>query len=246
MKVKYFLTFTVVVAASCLLVALFTSPAHSRAASVAASGSITGKITYTGTPPKAKPIDMAKEPSCAKQHATPVTTEEVATGPDNTLEYVVVYISSGDQAPSAPTEGARYDQKGCQYVPHVLAFQVNQDLQIYNDDQTSHNIHPLAKANQEWNKSQPPGTPPIDAKYAKPEFIPVKCNIHPWMHGYFAVLGTSHFAISDKDGIYKIAGVPAGTYKVTAWQEKSSPVTQDVTVAGGETKADFSFKVTPY
>ena len=38
------------------------------------AGTISGKVTYTGTPVKQKPIDMSKEPSCAKQHATPVTT----------------------------------------------------------------------------------------------------------------------------------------------------------------------------
>lgn len=247
MKVKYFLTLSVLVAMSYSMIGLFTSPANSRAASVPASGTITGKITYTGTPPKAKPIDMSKEPSCAKQHDPAITTENVVTGPSNTLENVVVYISSGDQGSSAPSGTARYDQKGCQYVPHVLAFQADQNLEIYNDDQTSHNIHPLAKVNQEWNKSQPAGTPPIQTKYAKPEFIAVKCNIHPWMHGYFAVLGTSHYALSDKDGVYKITGVPAGTYKVTAWQEQESPVTQDVTVSGSESKTvDFSFKVMPY
>ena len=27
--------------------------------------------------------------------------------------------------------------------------------------------------------------------------IPVKCNIHPWMHGTFAVLKNSHYSVSD-------------------------------------------------
>jgi len=57
------------------------------------AGTVSGKITYTGTPAKQKPIDMSKEPSCAKQHATPVTTETVVTGANNTLANVVVYIS---------------------------------------------------------------------------------------------------------------------------------------------------------
>ena len=30
-----------------------------------------GKVTYTGTPPKMKPIDMSKEPVCAKEHNPP-------------------------------------------------------------------------------------------------------------------------------------------------------------------------------
>ena len=211
-------------------------------------GTVTGKITYTGTPPKAKPIDMSKEPSCAAQHATPQLTESAVTGPGNTLEYVVVYISAGAPADaSAPSTPATFDQKGCHYAPHVLAFEVNQELKVVNSDQTSHNIHPLAKINREWNKSQPPGTPPLSEKYDKPEFISVKCNIHPWMHGYFAVLSTSHYAVSDSSGDFKLPNLPPGKYTLTAWHESYGTQTQEVTIAGNETKtANFVFTAKPY
>src|SRR3981081_1458083 len=85
------------------------------------AGTVSGKVTYTGTPAKAKPIDMSKEPSCAKQHATPVTTETVVTGPNNALENVVVYVSAGaPDETTPPSQPAKFDQKGCQYIPHVL------------------------------------------------------------------------------------------------------------------------------
>ena len=84
-------------------------------------GTISGKVTYTGTPVKQKPIDMSKEPSCAKQHATPVTTETVVTGANNTLDNVVVYISAGADDANAPAQAVTFTQKGCQYIPHVIA-----------------------------------------------------------------------------------------------------------------------------
>ncbi len=239
MRIKYFLALTIAVLMGGGML-LFANPP-------AGSGSISGKITYTGTPPKMKPIDMSKEPSCAKQHATPVLTENVATGPGNALQWVVVYLSAGEQESSVPSQAERYDQKGCQYIPHVLPMVAAQELQIYNDDQTSHNIHPLAKVNSEWNKSQPAGSPPIDTKWEKPEFIPVKCNIHPWMHGYFVVLKTAHYAVSGQDGSFEIKGLPAGKYTVTAWQEQYGSQNQEVTISGSETKtANFTFKVLPY
>jgi plastocyanin len=194
-----------------------------------------------------KPIDMAKEPSCAAEHKSPVMTESAIAGPNNSLEGVVIYISAGDQGSAAPHTAVRYDQRGCQYLPHVAVMEVNQEIEIYNTDKTSHNIHPLAKVNPEWNKSQPPGAPPLKETFAKAEFIPVKCNIHPWMHGYFAVLNTSHATVSGENGEFSLKGLPAGKYTVTAWHERFGTQSQEVTVgAGAAPKLNFVFKATPY
>jgi plastocyanin len=210
-------------------------------------GTISGKITYNGTPVKQKPIDMSKEPSCAKQHATPVTTETVVTGANNTLENVVVYISAGADDANAPAQAVTFTQKGCQYLPHVIALHTNQELQVVNADQTSHNIHPLAKVNREWNKSQPPGSPNISEKFDQPEFISVKCNIHPWMHGEFAVLKTNHYDVSKGSGTFKLPNLPPGKYTITAWHEDYGTQTADVTITGDETKdVNFTFKAKAY
>jgi hypothetical protein len=226
-----------------LAVLVVLAMAHARPT----GGTISGKVTYEGTPAKSKTIDMSKEPSCAQQHATPLTTETVVTGPNNSLENVVVYISAGAPDESAPSQPAKFAQKGCQYLPHVLAFQVNQPLEIANDDQTSHNIHPRPTINREWNKSQPPGTPPFTEKYDKPEFIPVKCNIHPWMSGEFAVLKNSHYAISSGGGGFSLPNLPPGKYTVTAWHESYGDQSMEVTIAGSETKTvNFVFKAKPY
>jgi len=206
-------------------------------------GTISGKVTYTGTPVKQKPIDMSKEPTCAKQHATPVTTETVVTGANNTLENVLVYISAGADDATVPSQAVTFTQKGCQYIPHVVALHTGQQLQVVNADQTSHNIHPLAKTNREWNKSQPPGSPAIQEKFDSPEFISVKCNIHPWMHGWFAVLKTSHYSLTGDGGGFSLPNLPPGKYTVTAWHEDYGTQQQEVTISGNETKAvDFSFK----
>jgi len=218
------------------------------AGSPAGTATIEGKVTYTGTPPKMKPIDMSKEPVCAKEHNPPELVQTVTTAAGNSLEYVVIYISKGaPEETTPPTQAVRYDQKGCMYTPHVLPMEVDQPLEIYTDDPVAHNIHPMPKLNPEWNKSQPPGTPPMQTKWDKAEFIPVKCNIHPWMHGYFVVLKTNHYAVTGEDGSFSLKGLPAGSYTVTAWQEQYGFQNQDITVGAGETKTvNFTYKVTPY
>jgi hypothetical protein len=211
------------------------------------NGAISGRVTFDGTPAKPQIINMSQEPSCAKQYAKPVTAENVLTGPENALENVVVYISAGAADDTAPPQPAVLTQKGCRYSPHILAFQVNQDFEVVNDDPTSHNIHPLPSNNREWNKSQPPGAPPIEDKYARPEFIPVKCNIHPWMKGTLAVMKNSHYAITAGDGEFKLPNLPPGNYTITAWHESYGEQTQQVTITGSESKAvNFVFKAKPY
>ncbi len=208
---------------------------------------ITGKVTYSGTPPKARPIDMSKEPVCAKAHTTSATSQNVVTGPGNSLANVVVYISGGEQGSPAPAKEAKLDQKGCVYDPHVIAVQIGQELEISNSDPASHNVQASSKANPAFNRGQTAGAPPIEVKFDKAEFVPLKCNIHPWMSAWVAVLSTSHSAISREDGSFTITGLTPGKYTVSAWHEQAGTQSQEVTIEAGETKnVSFTFKLLPY
>ena len=229
-----------------LLPTLVVLTVMAGSAGPAPCGTIEGKVTYTGTPPKMKPIDMSKEPTCAKEYNPPLQTQSVVTGTGSALQHVVVYISAGEPPSPIPSVPARFNQKGCMYAPHVLPMQAGQVLQIYSDDPFSHNIHPMPKHNPEWNKAQPAGSMPINTRWDNPEFIEVKCDIHPWMHGYFAVLNTSHFAVTDSNGSFSLKGLAPGKYTVTSWQEQYGTQSQEVIVAGEEAKSvNFVYKVTP-
>ena len=218
--------------------------------SAAAGGSITGTVKLSGTAPHMKGIDMSKDPYCVKQHENnPAKMENVLVGEGDGLENVVLYISqglTGNEASAVPSSEPIFDQKGCMYVPHVLALDAGQKFKVTTSDQTTHNIHPLPdalKGNIPWNKSQPPGAPPIETSWKNEEVaISVKCNIHPWMHGWHVVV-KGPYATTDGKGSYTMENVPAGSYTVTAWQEDLGTQTAQVTVAGGSAaKADFTFK----
>lgn len=207
--------------------------------------SLAGTVKFEGTPPKPTKIDMAFDPNCAKAHPTPATTEEVVTGESGGLANVVVYVADGlgTQTFEPPAQPVVLVQKGCVYVPHVIALQANQKLDVVNDDQTTHNIHPTPANNREWNTTQPHGVP-IEQTFARQEVaIPVKCNVHPWMKGYIAVLKHPYFAVTDKSGHFEVKGLPPGTYTISAWQEKLGTKSQKVTVAAGQSaNLDFTFK----
>jgi len=196
-----------------------------------------------------KGIDMSKDPWCAKQHAnSPAHLQLVEVGQNDGLEDVVLFISEGlnaSELSQVATTLPVFDQKNCMYTPHVLAMDVNQKFKVETSDQTAHNIHPLPNpmtGNIPWNQSQPPGAPPIEKSWKAPEFIPVQCNIHPWMHGWFIVV-KGPYATTDDKGEYTIKNVPPGSYTVTAWQEEYGTQTAKVTVAAGApATADFTYK----
>jgi plastocyanin len=214
----------------------------------ATAGEVTGSVKLDGAAPKMKAINMAAEPACSKARTSPAMSEEVVTGEGGALANVVVYVKSGVEGYSfpAPSGAVKIDQQGCQYHPHVLALQVGQNLDVVNNDQTTHNIHPIPKENREWNESQPPGAAPIEKSFAREEIaIPVKCNVHPWMKAYMAVLPNPYFQVTDKDGKFDLKNLPPGTYTLTAWHELYGTSDQMVTIGSKETKTvTFTFKAT--
>ena len=225
---------------SCEPITLFAAPGGTK---------LSGKVTLTGAPAKPKPLDLSKEPACVQMHAAnPLFPESLIVGPGNSVRNVVVYISEGAPYPGpVPTTPVIFDQQGCQFTTHVLAFRAGQEVKISNTDPLSHNIHPLAKVNREWNKIQPARTPPFSYAYENEEFIPVKCNLHPWMQGYFAVLRTPYFAVTGDDGSFTLPDLPPGRYTITAWHETLGTQSREIEInySGEPQTLNFTFTAKP-
>ena len=215
-------------------------------AGTASAATITGTVKYEGKVPNLKPITMDADPNCAKKHSGPVPSDMLVLGDGGTMGNILVRVVGGLPAGKtwpAPQEPAVMDQNGCHYEPHVLGIMIGQPFKILNSDGILHNVHSLPKINKPFNMAMPANRKEATTAFDKAEDIfQVKCDVHPWMSAYIAVMTHPFFAVTKKDGTFTIKGLDAGTYTVEAWHEKLGTQKMTVTVGASDTKAaDFKF-----
>jgi plastocyanin len=221
------------------------APAYFRV-DPATSGSIGGTVLYKGRKPSPKLVNMSEDPACVQAHSGKAYDESLIVGNKGTLGNAFIYVKDGLEGKvfEAPKTPVTIDQSGCWFRPRVLGIQTNQTLQVTNSDPVTHNIHPMAQVNREWNHSQGPGDAPLTRKFQKPEImIKVKCNIHSWMHAFIGVVDNPYFAVSKDDGSFEISNLPPGTYTLAVWQENLGTQEQQITIAPHtRTATGFTFK----
>ena len=209
------------------------------------AGTITGTVKFEGTAPKLPRLKMDADPGCAKKHSGPVMSEMLVLGDGNTMGNIFVRVKDVPGSHSAPGEPTVMDQKGCMYIPHVMGVMVGQKFLIKNSDGLLHNVHSLAKINQAFNRAMPGAVTEAEFTFDKKEVMfKIKCDVHPWMNAYVAVMTHPFYDVTGKDGKFEIKGVPAGTYEVEVWHERLGTKTVSVTVGDSDTQTlDFSLSV---
>jgi len=228
--------------------ALTTLTGLAAALQIAVAGDITGAITLKGTAPKEKDIAPLKDdPTCGKLHSEMPTTHFYVVGDKGGLADVVVSVQGiSGKSGGAAAAPVVMDQKNCLYSPQILAVQTDQKIVVKNSDPVLHNVHdlPTVPGNQEENKAQMPNGPDMTMSFPKAEeFIKFKCDVHPWMFAWVSVFDHPYFAVSAKDGTFKIANVPPGKYTLKAAHRKAGSATQEVEVKDGETaKVEFTLE----
>jgi len=212
-----------------------------EAIAVTDGGTLSGAVTYEGTPPAPTKIEVTKDPEvCGKEKMAP----NLVIGQGNGIANVVVTVQAtkGKKA-EPPATNPVFDQKTCEFHPHVLAFPAGSTVDVLNSDGILHNIHTTSTVNPSQNQAQPKFKPKIQLKVEKPETIAVKCDVHGWMAGYWISMEHPYVAVTDANGAFKIADLPPGDYQVELWQEKLGKKTMPASVkAKEETKVAWTMK----
>jgi len=199
-----------------------------EAITVTDGGTLSGTVKTEGAAAPAK-IEVSKDPEvCGKEKTSP----EMVVGPGGVLANVVVVVKAAKgKKLEVPAQNPVFDQKTCEFHPHVLAFPAGSTIDVLNSDGILHNLHTQSTVNPPSNQAQPKFKPKIQVKVDKPEWpIAVKCDVHGWMSGYWISAETPYYAVTDASGAFKITDIPAGDYDVEVWQEKLGKKTEKVSI----------------
>jgi carboxypeptidase family protein len=235
------------VSAAVLVLASVTLAARTRAYQAEAvknGGTIVGTVKFVGTPPVRQPIAISKDREVCG--ATPHYDESLIVSAGGGIANAVVRLPDiAKGRPLTPLKDVKFDQKNCDYTPHVLAFPAGSTVDIINSDGILHSVRTESKRNPALDMAQPPFKRVIVAGPLKyPELIAVSCDAHNWMHGWWFVAENPYYAVTDTSGAFTIKDIPPGTYTLEVWQEKLGTQTHKVTVEPDKT-ATVGFTMAP-
>jgi plastocyanin len=160
----------------------------------------------------------------------------VATAPTNAAAHAVVYLEDAAIVPG-PTLAAHVDNRQMAFLPYVAVVAAGGRVVFSNGDPFPHNVFSTGKDRFDLGLVQPKSSTAHVFKTAG--VYPLLCNLHPNMLGFVIVSPSSYFARANAKGEFEIKGVPAGTYKITAWAPRQQPATQSVTVPAGSAMVTF-------
>ena len=126
--------------------------------------------------------------------------------------------AAGRVAPKPPAK-FQMTTRGKTLIPHVLAIPVGSTVEFPNDDPISHNLFSLSSANTFDLGLYRKGAGKTE-KFPAPGVVNVYCNVHPTMSAVIHVMPTPYYAFADGGGNFAVHDVPAGKYKVVAWNEQ--------------------------
>ena len=198
---------------------------------------VTGTVT-TEFRERAKPFaGLKNDPACNCLHAEPPKVDDLLLSASGGVKNALVRVTKGveEKDRPAPKEPVILNQKGCVYIPRVIAVRAGQPVEFRSDDDMLHNVHGLPFANKEFNFGIFKGQV-VPKTFAKPEIFKVKCDVHSWMAAWIGVFDHPYFAMTDADGRFTIKGLPPGKYTLEVWHERLKGPAAEITVEGKETK----------
>ncbi len=225
---------------------LGSTAAPYKEVTVVGGGSVSGKVTFSGTDPVPRIYKITKDNDTCGSGNRKIDYVVVNNG---ALTNVVVYLDKVKEGKPFPAElSATIDQKGCEFRPFLQVMRNGDELAAINDDPVLHNIHTyeiLGRAKKTvFNISQAKrGTIRKKIRLKRGAAMKVECDAHDFMHSFVFVAKNPYFAVVGEDGSFTIDDIPPGKYTIKAWHGTLREQKARVEITGGAVATvNFEFK----
>jgi hypothetical protein len=185
-----------------------------------------GRFTFEGDPPKMPPYGVNKDESVCAPGGQPAPQEFLVVDPSSKgIANVFIYprkVSRVNDAAAAKTDPFEFDQKQCRFLSHAFAISVGQPVEIKNSDPVGHNTS--VSGQNTFNQMISSGsTTPYSAKKEEATPVPLSCSVHPWMRAYMLPRKDAYYFVTQADGSFEIANLPAGeVLEFQVWHENAA------------------------
>jgi plastocyanin len=175
-----------------------------------------------------------------KSHSAPVQAKryEIVTkgGVLSTQPPLAVVYLEGAFPPPASLPVRQVLQKDLTFIPSLLPVRVGTKVEFPNLDDAYHSIFSYSPARRFDLGRYRPEERPIPAEiFDKPGLVTLRCDIHEHMRGLILVLNTPYFVMTDTEGHFRLAGLPAGRYTLKAWIDSRTTREKPVDLKSGQT-----------
>ena len=196
------------------------------------AGAAAGQNAATGT------LSGVVRLTAAKGSSTASTYDRRSVGPRAKAlaeaGNVIVFFEGVSAPGGLKATPAAIVQKDEQFVPHVIAVTAGSVVDFPNQDPFFHNVFSLSKPATFDLGRFPPGSSRART-FSRPGLVKVYCEIHSNMRAVARVFAHPWFTMPDREGAFRIEGVPVGEHAVVAWHERMGERRDRVTIRPGAT-----------
>lgn len=211
------------------------------------TGAVEGVVRLTGTVPPPRPVtidaDVARMRGCAESARGYYARPFGVTAPGPLPEALVTVDAHSSSPPPQRRRYVTFDD--CSIEPRIMAMSLN-DVLVLHAATDAHHLTKVDGMGATIAQMLLP-TEDQERRPARPGRYIIRSVLFPtWMQTPLVVTPNWFYDQADREGRYRVEGLPAGTYTMHAWFPGAGAVDASVTISAGATaRQDFALSALP-
>jgi hypothetical protein len=192
---------------------------------------VEGQVLYTGRIPTKHIIPNDPE-VCGPPRDIPL----IHTAADGAVTDAVVFLEGIERGKPWPplAKTPELDNKDCEFAPRIVVMPPG-TIAVVNSDPVLHNTHSFYGPRTAFNLALPKQGLVIEKELKRPGILNVQCDAHGHMSARIFVAANPYYASTENGGTFELPELPAGDYRIVAYQEQTGRVEAPLAVKPGET-----------